>query len=101
MDSAFSPSESGDFVVTRNVQDAFDDNGYIIVRKLLSPEEMTKLKDCVETSADIQKNAFGRKDIHGRLSKLSLWNYAGNDVTGVVARIQKVAGTMQDLLGGD
>ena len=40
----------------------------------------------METSEDIKNHAYGRNDGKGRQSRLCVWNYAGNDVTGVVAR---------------
>ena len=57
-----------------------------MVRGLLSPPEVDKLRQCMETSEDIKNHAYGRGDGKGRQSKLCVWNYAGNDVTGVVAR---------------
>jgi hypothetical protein len=74
---------------------------YVIVRGLFSHDECTKIKDCAETSKDIKKHAFGKPDGLGRISKMCIWNHAGNDVLGTMARTRKVAGTMQDLLGGD
>lgn len=58
----------------------------MIVRGLFSPSESEKIKDCLEKSEDIKAHAYGGDDGHGRISKMCLWNYAGNDVLGVVAR---------------
>ena len=52
----------------------------------MSPPEVDKLRHCVEASEDIKNNAYGRNDGKGRQSRLCIWNYAGNDLTGVVAR---------------
>ena len=71
------------------------------MRGLFSQDEMVKITDCVEKSEDIKKYSYGREDSKGRLSKMCMWNYAGNDILGIVARSQKVAGTAQDLMGGD
>lgn len=104
LDSEYFMSSNGDnddFYVTSEVKADFDKNGYIIVRGLLSPPEVERLRHCMENSEDIKRHAYGRNDGKGRQSKLCIWNFAGNDVTGVVARSQKVAGTMQQLLGGD
>ena len=57
-----------------------------MVRGLLSSPEVTKLRQCMEESEDIKRYAYGRNDSLGRQSKMCIWNYAGNDVTGVVAR---------------
>ena len=61
-------------------------SSYIIVRGLLSPPEVERLRHCMENSEDIKSHAYGRNDGKGRQSKLCIWNFAGNDVTGVVAR---------------
>ena len=52
----------------------------------MSPAEVDKLRRCMETSEDIKNHAYGRNDGKGRQSRLCVWNYAGNDVTGVVSR---------------
>ena len=52
----------------------------------MSPPEVDRLRHCMENSEDIKSHAYGRNDGKGRQSKLCIWNFAGNDVTGVVAR---------------
>ena len=74
---------------------------FILVRGLFTHCEMAKIKDCVEKSEDIKQHSYGREDSKGRLSKLCIWNLAGNDVLGMVVRSQKIAGTARDLMGGD
>ena len=85
----FTLSDTGEFYVNQEVQNAFDRNGYIIVRGLLTAKEVTKLKDHMEMSKDIHKHSYGREDGMGRKSNLSLWNIAGDDVPGMVARYTK------------
>ena len=33
--------------------------------------------------------------------KMALWKHPGNDITGMIARAQKVAGTFEQLIGGE
>ena len=47
------------------------------------------------------KYKYPRDDGHGRLSWMCLWNQPGKDITGMVGRSEKVAGTMEELLGGE
>lgn len=102
MDSEhFVTGQQGEFYVTPEVQADYDNHGYVLVRGLINEDEMKKLKYALENSEDIRNNVQERSDGDGAISKLCLWNYAGNDVTGVMARCQKVAGTMQALMGGD
>ena len=56
------------------------------MRNLLNEEEIGKVRDCVEQSTDIKENSYGREDGLGRISRLALWSYAGDDVLGVVTR---------------
>ena len=86
MAAEFTLSDTGEFYVNQEVQTAFDRNGYILVRGLLTTEEVTKLKNHMEMSKDIHKHSYGREDGMGRKSNLSLWNVAGDDVAGIVAR---------------
>ncbi len=32
---------------------------------------------------------------------MALWKHPGSDITGIIARAQKVAGTIEELLGGE
>ena len=43
------------------------------------------------------QHAFSRGDGQGRHSRLCLWNHPGNDITGMVNRCEKVAGTMEEV----
>jgi len=89
-----------EFYVTEQVKRSFDENGYILVRGLFNQEEVGKLRQCMEQSTDIPKHAIGRSDGQGAKSKLCVWNKAGDDVCGVASRSRKVAGTLEQLLGG-
>jgi len=93
-------SNGGDFVVTKKIVEAFENHGYILVRGLLSQDEVKNVKKCMEESKDIQAHAYGRSDGQGAKSKMCVWNQPGDDVCGVLARTMKVAGTMEALLGG-
>ena len=54
MDSEFFRSNDQiEFYVGQNVKQAFDKNGYILVRNLITAEEIKTLKNYTETNADI------------------------------------------------
>lgn len=55
----------------------------------------------LEREDGILQYSYTRDDGHGRQSRMCLWNQPGNDLTGMVGRCQKVAGTMEKLLGGE
>ena len=55
------------------------------------------LKHALESDDGLMQHSFKRDDGHGRCSNLCLWNHPGNDITGMVGRCEKVAGTMEQV----
>lgn len=98
-DSVFT-YDAATWSVTQEMKDAYDTNGYILVRNVFSPEEMRKVRAFVEGSDVIQERAYSRDDGNNRRSRVTLWNHPGRDVLGVLARTQRVAGTMEEVMGG-
>ncbi|XP_063966745.1 L-proline trans-4-hydroxylase-like [Lytechinus pictus] len=80
---------------------AYNDRGYFIVRSLLSGAELTKLQKALDHDEGITKHGYEISDGHGRNTKIVIWSHPGNDITGMIARSQKVAGTSEKLLGGE
>ncbi|KAF6031582.1 hypothetical protein EB796_010107 [Bugula neritina] len=56
------------------------------------------LRQTVENDADLLSSCYGRQDGEGRSAKIALWEELADDITGVIARSEKVAGTFQKLL---
>jgi len=83
------------------VQSAWVSDGYIIVKGLLQPSEVRRLDDAIKADGGILSHSYGRDDGMGRVSRMSLWNHPGTDVTGMIARVPKVARTMEALLQGE
>mmetsp|Transcript_12190 Transcript_12190/g.28431 ORF Transcript_12190/g.28431 Transcript_12190/m.28431 type:complete len:328 (-) Transcript_12190:86-1069(-) len=83
------------------VQKAWEQDGFIIVKGLLVGTELARLQEAIAADGGILDKAYGRDDGSGRKTRLAMWNHPGNDVTGMIARVPKVAGTMGGLLGGD
>ena len=79
----------------------FHDDGYIIVRGLFDAEEMSILRETAKADRALEENTHGLKDGEGGVQKLSLWNQAGDDVYGLVARTHRVVDAMEQLLGGE
>lgn len=68
-------------------------------RNLLDNEEIGLLKTALESDEGVLTQAYQRDDGMGRTAKIVLWNHPGNDITGTVARTEKVAGTFEKVLG--
>ena len=79
-------SESGNFYVTSQVKSVFEEHGFILVRSLFTKEEITNLKQHFEQNEKIKTYACGRSDGNHRVSKVCIWNKAGNDLSGIVSR---------------
>jgi len=84
----------------RALKRAFDKDGFVVVRGLLSRAEVARCERSIGADGGIAKHAFGRDDGLGRKTRLALWNHPGDDVLGMVARVPRVRGTMELLLGG-
>lgn len=64
----------------------------------MSKEEIEKLGTVLEEDGGIRDNAILLDDGHGRNSRLSVWSHPGKDITGMVARSDKVAGTIEEVM---
>ncbi|XP_064640083.1 L-proline trans-4-hydroxylase-like [Lineus longissimus] len=96
----FQANEDG-FEVTNTVLEYFNENGFIVVKGLVDSTEVAMLKEAMEQDRDVLSNCFERDDGDGQKVKLSLWNEPGDDITGYLARSDKVAGTFDKLFGGE
>ncbi|XP_023933360.1 uncharacterized protein LOC106152359 [Lingula anatina] len=70
-------------------------------QNLLDHKEVGKLREAFEQDEGIKSFSYGRDDGEGRRTNTTLWHRPGDDITGLVARSEKVAGTMEKLLGGE
>ncbi|OWF56109.1 Ectoine hydroxylase [Mizuhopecten yessoensis] len=89
------------FRVTKDMKKSFDDQGYILVKGLFDQEEMTNVKKVFEDGNIIEDNGFTMEDADGKKGRMVLWNSPGNDVSGMMARCEKVVNTCEDLLGDE
>ena len=97
-DCTFSMSESGNFYVDSKVKSVFEEHGFIIVRSLFTKEEISNLRQHFEQNENIKKHAYGRSDGNERVSKVCIWNIAGNDLSGIVARYPNELKIIQEFI---
>jgi ectoine hydroxylase len=88
-------------IISDSQVEAFHRDGYLILRSLLDPEEADILRQTAKADAAFQKNAYDLKDGEGGATKLALWNKAGENVYGTVARCPRIVDTMEKLLGDE
>lgn len=92
--------DPNNFKVTEEMLQSYKDLGYFLIRGFLTNEEVSKLKTAVEHER-FTKHSYGLTDEDKRQAGLIMWKHPGNDVTGMLARCEKVAGTCEKVLGGE
>ncbi|XP_047738002.1 L-proline trans-4-hydroxylase isoform X2 [Hyalella azteca] len=98
--ATFSYDGSGDFTASEEMVRAYAQHGFVIIKNLFNESEMNLIRTAIESPDGVQRHAYGRSDGQ-RTAKLCVWQHPGDDVTGVAVRLEKVAGTMEKLMGGD
>ena len=81
--------------------EAFHRDGYLIVQHLFDAEETDILRQAAKTDAAFQQKAYDLKDGAGGVAKLVLWNQAGEDLWGSIARCTRIVEAMEALLGDE
>ncbi|XP_070176082.1 L-proline trans-4-hydroxylase-like isoform X3 [Littorina saxatilis] len=89
------------FKMTDEMKQAYEDDGYVFIKGFLDTEELQNLRKTVEDTEQFKSRIYGVSDGEGRESRLTQWKHPGNDVTGLLARSEKVAGSAEKLLGGE
>lgn len=79
----------------------YEQRGYLFVPKLFDAEEMRNLLAYAKTDQALIAGAAGRKDSTGQITKLTLWNNAGDDLYGMFSRSPRIVNRMEQLLGGE
>lgn len=91
---------NGDFKVTEEMKNDFEKDGFVLVRGLCSKEEIGHIEKALVVGK-FSDHTYGVADDNGREAHMILWNHPGVDVTGMVARCEKVAGSCEEFLGGE
>jgi ectoine hydroxylase len=79
----------------------WNETGYLFVPRLFDAEEMRILLAYAKSDAALIAGAAGRKDATGQITKLTLWNQAGDDLYGMFSRSPRIVDRMEQLLGGE
>jgi len=76
---------------------AFHENGYLIVRGLFDAEEAGILREAAKAESAFEEKAYDLDDGEGGQQRLVLWNSAGEDLWGAIARSERIVNTMEQL----
>ena len=77
---------------------AFQDDGYLIVPGLFDPDEAKILHAAAKADKAFDKHAHDLEDGEGGKAQLVLWNKAGEDLWGAIARSERIVNAMEALL---
>jgi ectoine hydroxylase len=86
-------------VLTDEQQREYQENGFVIVRGMFSPEETDLLRRAMEEDPSVAAHSLIRPDTEGGGTRISLWNRAGDSVYGLAARCRRMADTAAQLVG--
>lgn len=80
---------------------AYDQDGYLLVRGMLDPEEVAILGRSAREDRVLDQHSFGRADGEGGTVRLSLWNHPTETIYGMIARSESLVGCAEQILGGE
>ena len=85
---------------TEQVSD-FQGNGFLIVRNLFDAEETGILRAAAQADSSFEHHVHDIDDVDGGKAQLVLWNEAGDNLWGAVARSERIVNTMEQLLNDE
>ena len=92
---------AGQKVLSAEQVEKFQRDGFLVVRSLFDREEADILRRTAKADAAFKEHAYDLKDGEGGTAKLVLWNKAGEDLYGTVARCHRIVDAMEQLLGDE
>jgi phytanoyl-CoA hydroxylase len=87
--------------LTSHQIEQYKDDGYLIVKGFLNPDEVSKLYKIAIDDKAMSNNAINVNDSTGKRSKLSLWYKPGDDVYGLLTRSESLVKSVDKLLDGE
>ena len=76
----------------------FREEGYLIVPGLFDAEEARILHAAAKADQAFEDHAYDLEDSEGGKAQLVLWNKAGEDLWGSIARCERIVNAMEQLL---
>ena len=79
----------------------YREDGYLLVRGMLSRDEVDLLGRTARQDRILDQHALGRADGEGGTVRLSLWNHPTDTIYGVIARSQSMVSYAEQILEGE
>ncbi len=80
----------------KQISDFYED-GYLIIPGLFDSQEADILRKAAHADSSFGDNAYDLEDGEGRKAQLVLWNKAGEDIWGSIARSERIVNAMEQL----
>ena len=77
---------------------AYERDGYIIVKKLFSEEEINLLGQTARADNEMDRSSTKRDEGDGNAVRLALWNHPGDGIYGMFARCRRVVERVEEIL---
>ncbi|GIT05398.1 MAG: hypothetical protein CM1200mP29_08090 [Verrucomicrobiota bacterium] len=78
---------------------AFQEDGYLIMPGPFDAEEARILQAAAKADKAFDKHAYDLEDGEGGKAQLVLWNKAGENIWGSIARCERIVNATEALLG--
>ncbi len=83
---------------TQEQINSYHKDGYIIIKKFFSKQEVDKMYGIAIQDDAMTKNALDLNDQTGKKTRLSLWFTTGNDIFGYLTRSERIVNRVAQLL---
>src|SRR5450432_3304686 len=79
----------------------YNNDGYVIIRNFLQPQEVNKLYSIAVEDDTMKKHSFDLNDQTGKKTKLALWYTPGDDAYGLLTKSKRMVNAVDELMEGD
>jgi len=79
----------------------FHEDGYLIIPGLFDSQEANILRKAAHADSSFGDNTYDLEDGEGRKAQLVLWNKAGEDLWGSIARSERIVNAMEQLFNDE
>jgi phytanoyl-CoA hydroxylase len=79
----------------------YNNDGYVIIRNFLQPQEVNKLYSIAVEDDTMKKHSFDLNDQSGKKTKLALWYTPGDDAYGLLTKSNRMINAVNKLMEGD
>jgi ectoine hydroxylase len=87
--------------LTEEKRHRYDEDGYVLIKGMLSPEEIGLLGNAARQDRALDQHSYARADGEGGKVRLSLWNHPTDTIYGMIARSESLVSCAEKLLGGE